>query len=354
MQMSVRHSNRDDLLRLNISNSQCTVKVNGLNYDTFSVGPLVCYGQVVTCPGFAGFCSEAHPGDICNVVCAFGRPNVPECQPDGTWTDVPRCIEHDPGAPTQKPGTCPGIPGYCSNDVQGGLCEFDCITGPDIRSFCTADGTWEPYPTCEGDIRDLKDGCDPCPGEFGGDRPDRRSLLSNATRARLEPPQPVAFPVQARPQQQPRPQHRRPRPPSADPRRQRPQPQAPRRQQQQQRPQVIQPARQTPFVSQARPRQPSQPALRPRQPVQPLPQRPRQQQRPIQQVALPLPPAPRRETFRKTSSNRNGSNNGNALSRCPGGSLEVCIDVCPSFTARIFGACVAGCARRCPDARKKK
>ncbi len=33
---------------------------------------------------------------------------------------------------------------------------------------------------------------------------------------------------------------------------------------------------------------------------------------------------------------------------CPGGSLEVCIDVCPSFSARIFGACVAGCARRCP------
>ena len=43
--------------------------------------------------------------------------------------------------------------GYCSIDYPGGVCEFDCITGPDIRSFCTPDGTWDPYPTCDGDIR---------------------------------------------------------------------------------------------------------------------------------------------------------------------------------------------------------
>ena len=36
--------------------------------------------QLVTCPGFAGYCSEAYPGGVCTVVCAFGRPNVPECQ----------------------------------------------------------------------------------------------------------------------------------------------------------------------------------------------------------------------------------------------------------------------------------
>ena len=36
--------------------------------------------QLVTCPGFPGYCSEAYPGGVCTVVCAFGRPNVPECQ----------------------------------------------------------------------------------------------------------------------------------------------------------------------------------------------------------------------------------------------------------------------------------
>ena len=34
----------------------------------------------VTCPGFPGYCSESYPGDICLVVCAFGRNNVPQCQ----------------------------------------------------------------------------------------------------------------------------------------------------------------------------------------------------------------------------------------------------------------------------------
>merc|ERR1712008_521053 len=129
--------------------------------------------QLVTCPGYPGYCSEAYPGGVCTVVCAFGRPNVPECQADGTWTDVPRCIEHEPGKETQIPGFCPGIPGYCSDDRSGGVCEFDCLIGPDIRSICTPDGTWEPYPTCDGDIRDTRDGCgagDGCPGEFGGAR----------------------------------------------------------------------------------------------------------------------------------------------------------------------------------------
>ena len=88
-------------------------------------------------------------------------------QADGTWTDIPRCIEHEPGKETQIPGFCPGIPGYCSDDRSGGVCEFDCLIGPDIRSFCTPDGTWEPYPTCDGDIRDTRDGCDGCPGDFG-------------------------------------------------------------------------------------------------------------------------------------------------------------------------------------------
>ncbi|CAB4068917.1 unnamed protein product [Lepeophtheirus salmonis] len=133
----------------------------------------------VTCPGYPGYCSESYPGDTCLVVCAFGRNNVPECQPDGTWTDVPRCIEHEPGIPEQIPGICPGIPGYCSLDYPGALCEFDCLTGPDISSFCTPDGTWDPYPTCDGDVRETRDGCKECPGPFGGAR-DRTQEGNNS------------------------------------------------------------------------------------------------------------------------------------------------------------------------------
>ena len=34
---------------------------------------------------------------------------------------------------------------------------------------------------------------------------------------------------------------------------------------------------------------------------------------------------------------------------CPGDSLEMCIKVCPSSNARLYGACVRGCAGRCPS-----
>jgi len=34
---------------------------------------------------------------------------------------------------------------------------------------------------------------------------------------------------------------------------------------------------------------------------------------------------------------------------CPGGSLDVCVSVCPGITARVYGACVTGCAHRCPE-----
>jgi len=104
------------------------------------------------------------------VVCSFGRNNVPLCQDDGTWTDIPRCIEHDPGVEDQIPGLCPAIPGYCSTNFPHGSCKFDCPTGEDISSVCTADGTWAPYPTCEGDLRETRDGCDGCPGTVGGKR----------------------------------------------------------------------------------------------------------------------------------------------------------------------------------------
>merc|ERR1712130_977525 len=126
--------------------------------------------QLVTCPGFPGYCSESYVGDTCTVVCSRGRNNVPQCQEDGTWTDVPRCIEHEPGIEEQLTGVCPGIPGYCSLDLPGALCEFACPIGAPIRSECTEDGTWEPYPTCEGDPRETQDGCDPCPGPNGAMR----------------------------------------------------------------------------------------------------------------------------------------------------------------------------------------
>ena len=33
---------------------------------------------------------------------------------------------------------------------------------------------------------------------------------------------------------------------------------------------------------------------------------------------------------------------------CPGGSLDLCVEVCPGFTARLYRACVQGCGDRCP------
>merc|ERR1712226_395649 len=38
---------------------------------------------------------------------------------------------------------------------------------------------------------------------------------------------------------------------------------------------------------------------------------------------------------------------GGEAGSCPGEELQACIDVCPGFNARVFGACVAGCAKRC-------
>merc|ERR1712083_1059333 len=34
---------------------------------------------------------------------------------------------------------------------------------------------------------------------------------------------------------------------------------------------------------------------------------------------------------------------------CPGGDLQTCVDVCPGqFGAKVYGACVLSCGRRCP------
>jgi len=39
---------------------------------------------------------------------------------------------------------------------------------------------------------------------------------------------------------------------------------------------------------------------------------------------------------------------------CPGGEVEVCIGVCPGTTARVYGACVQGCADRCAEAERQR
>ena len=35
--------------------------------------------------------------------------------------------------------------------------------------------------------------------------------------------------------------------------------------------------------------------------------------------------------------------------QCPGGSIEQCVGVCPGSSVRVYGACVGGCADRCPE-----
>ena len=50
---------------------------------------------------------------------------------------------------------CPGISGYCSEGYLGQQCSFPCPRGPAIDSVCTIDGTWDPYPTCLGDVRQV-------------------------------------------------------------------------------------------------------------------------------------------------------------------------------------------------------
>merc|ERR1711892_652390 len=53
---------------------------------------------------------------------------------------------------------------------------------------------------------------------------------------------------------------------------------------------------------------------------------------------------------RRPSKSQSGgqSSGGQSSGQCPGEELQACIDVCPGFSARVFGACVAGCAKRCP------
>merc|ERR1712130_162766 len=249
--------------------------------------------QLVTCPGFPGYCSESYVGDTCTVVCARGRNNVPQCQEDGTWTDVPRCIEHEPGIEEQVTGVCPGVPGYCSLDLPGAVCEFACPIGAPIRSECTEDGTWEPYPTCDGDPRETQDGCDPCPGPNGA--------MRNRTLEAGSGPRNSAG---SRGGQRPNNGGQRSNNGGGGSRRNQ---------------------------NNNRPKQAA---------VHSEFQEPR---------SFPTPS--NKNNRPKNNQNQISNTRDDTSGQCPGDQLAACIDVCPGFSARIFGACVAGCAKRCP-ARK--
>ena len=82
----------------------------------------------------------------------------------------------------QITGTCPSIPGYCAQGFLNTRCKFDCITGADIDTICTQDGTWAPYPTCAGDVRETRDGCDGCPGPNGAGRNRTAEAFTNKNR----------------------------------------------------------------------------------------------------------------------------------------------------------------------------
>ena len=43
-----------------------------------------------------------------------------------------------------------------------------------------------------------------------------------------------------------------------------------------------------------------------------------------------------------------------SIKQCPGMSMSVCVSVCPGVTAKVYGACVQGCAIRCESEDKPK
>lgn len=47
---------------------------------------------------------------------------------------------------------------------------------------------------------------------------------------------------------------------------------------------------------------------------------------------------------------RTGGAPGGGERQCPGGAIEACVAVCPGSSVRVYGACVGGCADRCPEA----
>merc|ERR1712106_679088 len=276
----------------------------------------------VTRPGFPGYCSESYVGDTCTVVCARGRNNVPQCQEDGTWTDIPRCIEHDPGVEEQVTGVCPGIPGYCSLDWPGALCEFECPIGAAIRSSCTPDGTWEPYPTCDGDPRETQDGCNPCPGPDGGPRNRTIDAGSGSGRGSNNIPRGGG-------KKQGGVSNR-----GGGNRNGGQKGGAQQRSGGGSRNAGGQHRGQGAGQSSSRNKGHSQ--------TQGGGQS-RSQNRGNSNNGG------QSQGRRPSKSQSGGHSSGDQSSgQCPGEELQACIDVCPGFSARVFGACVAGCAKRCP------
>ena len=64
-----------------------------------------------------------------------------------------------------------------------------------------------------------------------------------------------------------------------------------------------------------------------------------------QQPAATAVSRPRQSAGSRQSSSGSGSR------QCPGGSIEQCVSVCPGNSVRVYGACVGGCADRCPGRR---
>ena len=53
--------------------------------------------------------------------------------------------------------------------------------------------------------------------------------------------------------------------------------------------------------------------------------------------------------FHAVESRTTGGAPGGGERQCPGGAIEACVAVCPGSSVRVYGACVGGCADRCPD-----
>jgi len=54
--------------------------------------------------------------------------------------------------------------------------------------------------------------------------------------------------------------------------------------------------------------------------------------------------------FAAVESRTGAAPGGGGERQCPGGAIEACVAVCPGSSVRVYGACVGGCADRCPEA----
>ena len=199
--------------------------------------------------------------------------------------------------------------------------------------------------------RETRDGCKDCPGPFGGPRNRTAEALGGGSNGGSKRPQqgqkrPTGQAARPkRPQNNNRPSRPK-RPTSQAARPKRPNNQAARPQRPSKRPSGGQNRRNQGGQKrgQGGQRRAQSQAARPQRPAQRPAQRPKRPQA-QSAAARPQQKSKRPQGPKQQSSSVNRKSGGGT---CPGGALEMCIDVCPSFSARIFGACVAGCAKRCP------